>query len=95
MTFELSVSPHSPGSPRTTDALQTSTTCPHAHSPILIFHPFCSSAVVAKPTLRASRKAVVVRAEANATNWIKKNPTVLMASAAGWFVLTSTVVRAP
>jgi photosystem I subunit PsaO len=56
-------------------------------------HP---AAVVAKPTLRSntSRKAVVVRAEANATNWIKKNPTVLMASAAGWFIPSNIGVGA-
>jgi photosystem I subunit PsaO len=50
----------------------------------------------AKPTLRttAARKAVVVRADADATNWLKKDPTVLMASAAGWFIPSNIGVSA-
>ncbi len=50
--------------------------------------------LVAKPTTRFGRKAVVVRADADATNWIKKDPTVLMASAAGWFIPSNIGVGA-
>jgi photosystem I subunit PsaO len=81
-----------PADPRRdpTDMLATDMLATHLAN----LHPSRPAGLVAKPNTRFGRKAVVVRADADATNWIKKDPTVLMASAAGWFIPSNIGVSA-